>query len=116
MNKKDLNSNQSLQKGVNKEAKEPEGYPLYPETEDIYSKFKKEKRIETEHESKLKVKEFVGSGNDKDYIDDITWSELDIPEIESVDVGDVPDIDDEENDYFSLGVDDHIDPEENQDL
>jgi len=113
MKKNEPNSNQGLQQVVNKLSYDPEGYPLYPENEDIYAKFKKEKRIDPEDVTKLKVKEFIGNRNEKDFIDDITWKDLDIPEIETVDVADVPDIDDEENNYYSLGGDDHNDLEEN---
>jgi len=116
MKNKEPDSNRNLQERVNKLSYEPEGYPLYPENEDIYTKFKKEKRIDPENVSKLKVKEFVGIKNEKDFIDDITWKDLDIPETENLDVADVPDMDDEENNYYSLGGDDHIDLEENQGL
>ena len=56
MKKKEPDSNQNLQQMVKKVSYEPEGYPLYPENEDIYSKYKKEKRIDPENVTKLKVK------------------------------------------------------------
>ena len=35
-----------IQAGAIDENGQPEGYPVYPENEDIYNRFKKEKRID----------------------------------------------------------------------
>jgi hypothetical protein len=88
----------------NKETEFP-GYPLYPTSEDVYSKFKEEEDIDPENVSKLKQPvevDFEGeSGGDLD----IPGSELDD---EQENIGS----EDEENNYYSLGGEDHNDLEE----
>jgi hypothetical protein len=103
---------QSYNRNVNQEA-EPEGYPIYPESEDIYTKFKKEKSIDPEDISKVKVREILGKENEKDFEEDVSGSDLDIQGTDLIenDVDTV--LEDEENSYFSLGGDDHNDLEEN---
>jgi len=112
MKKNENYSNQPIQQDINQEITEPEGYPLYPEDEDIYSKFKKEKDIDPEDITIVKVKEIVGNENEKDFEDDVTGSDLDIPGSDQEEPEEVIGVEDEENNYFSLGGDDHIDLEE----
>jgi len=112
MKKNENYSNQPIQQDINQEITEPEGYPLYPEDEDIYSKFKKEKDIDPEDITIVKVKEIVGNENEKDFEDDVTGSDLDIPRSDQEEPEEVIGVEDEENNYFSLGGDDHIDLEE----
>ena len=93
------------------------GYPLYPASEDIYSRFKKEDDIDPENPSKLKErikKEKEGSFNEKNFKDDVSGDDLDIPGSELDDEQEEVGSEDEENNYYSLGGDDHNDLEEEQ--
>lgn len=93
---------------------ELQGYPLYPENEDIYKKLKKLRNIDPEDISKIKEIKKLGKRNEKDFEEDLIVSDLDIPGIEiDEDDDEIIDIEDEENDYYSLGGDDHLDLEEN---
>lgn len=98
---------------INEEKNESEGYPLYPESEDIYIQFKKEKDIDPEDVSKIKEKEIVRKLNEKDFNDDVTGSDLDIPGTELEGSEDTVVNEDEENNYYSPGVYDHMDYEDN---
>jgi hypothetical protein len=113
MKKNESDTSKTLLQIVNEDGSELEGYPLYPEDEDIYNKFRKEKSIDPDNITKLKEKEIIGKVNEKDFEDDVTGSDLDIPGTDLDDSEDVLVIEDEENSYFSLGGDDHIDLEEN---
>lgn len=104
---------QSFDPTVNDKNNEPEGYPVYPENEDIYNKFRKEKSIDPDNITKLKETEFIGKGNEMDFEDDVTGSDLDIPGTDLDDPEEIVVAEDEENSYFSLGGDDHMDLEEN---
>src|ERR1035437_4275120 len=74
------------------------GYPTYPASEDIYNQDKEEKQIDPEEISKLK----------KDSVDDT----LDVPGSELDDAQEEIGSEDEENNYYSLGGDDHDNLEE----
>lgn len=92
------------------------GYPAYPSSEDIYSNYQEESEINPEDISK--TKEFVNrhsgaTGHLTDY-DDVPGSDLDIPGSELDDSMEFIGSEDEENNYYSLGGDDHIDLEEDQ--
>ena len=100
---------------TNKEKNNLQGYPLYPANEDIYSKYQKEKEINPEDTSKIKEsneKSKLGTSNEKDFNDDVTGSDLDIPGSELDDSQENIGSEDEENNYYSLGGDDHNDLEE----
>jgi len=114
MKKNDNYENQRFQSGVDIKKTETEGYPLYPENEDIYFKFKKEISLDPENITRFKEQEVFGKVNEKDFSDDETGNDLDIPGLEDDDGEEVIGIEDEENNYFSLGGDDHMDLEENQ--
>ena len=83
------------------------GYPLYPAKEDIYSKFKEEEDIDPENISKTKK----SVGND---FEDEVGDDLDIPGSELDDEQENIGSEDEENNYYSLGGDDHNDLEEDK--
>lgn len=87
------------------------GYPIYPESEDIYNKFKKEKRVDPDDITK--EKEIVLKENEMDFIDDFTATYLDITGTDSNETDEVHGMEDEENRYFILGGNDHLDLEEN---
>jgi hypothetical protein len=93
------------------------GYPLYPPSEDVYSKSHKEKNIDPEDVSKEKSsknKANVGKNNEKDFKEDVSGSDLDVPgsELDDLleDIGD----EDEENNFYSLGGDDHEELDEDK--
>jgi hypothetical protein len=98
-----------------KKKENPEGYPLYPASEDIYNKYHEEKDINPEDISKTKVSDTkAGTLNEKDFNDDVSGSDLDIPGAELDDEQENIGSEDEENNYYSLGGDDHNDLEENK--
>jgi hypothetical protein len=111
MKKSENYTDQSLQQDINKENNEPEGYPLYPESEDIYIKFKKNKNLDPEEISKIKVVEVLGKVNEKDYKDDFTGSNMEIQGSALDESEEVVEIEDEENNYLSLRGEDHTDLE-----
>jgi hypothetical protein len=91
------------------------GYPAYPASEDIYSKYEKERDINPEDLSKTKESnDSHGAHNEKDYIDDESGNDLDIPGAELDDSQEDIGSEDEENNYYSLGGDNHNDLEEDK--
>ncbi|HTB07872.1 MAG TPA: hypothetical protein VK806_13050 [Bacteroidia bacterium] len=94
-----------------------EGYPLYPASEDVYTKDKEEKDIDPEDitkkkESSPKVK--AGKSNEKDFAEDETGEDLDVPGSEDDEKEENAGSEDEENNYYSLGGDDHNDLDEDK--
>lgn len=91
------------------------GYPVYPASEDIYSNFKEEADLNPEDLSKTKTpNEKTGKLNEKDFGDDVTGSDLDVPGSELNEDEESIGTEDEENDYYSLGGDNHNDLEEDR--
>lgn len=84
------------------EDQELPGYPHYPDNEDVYRQEKKEEDIDPEDPSHKKVSDSVR--NDLD----VPGSELDDAD---EDIGN----EDEENNFYSIGGDDHDNLEENRD-
>lgn len=116
--KKGKNINKPDVKQVNAEKEDPPEYPLYPESDDIYNKLKEESSLDPEDTSKTKktarknklmpeIEEEIG----KDKI----GSDLDVPGSELDDEQEVIGSEDEENNYYSLGGDDHNDLDEDKD-
>jgi hypothetical protein len=96
-----------------------QGYPSYPAGEDIYGKYQKERDINPEDPSRLKklVDNYnIVTNNEKDFDDDVTGSDLDIPGSEFDDDLEYSGGEDEENNYYSLGGDDHTDLDEDNGL
>ncbi len=98
---------------ANKEAKKDlPGYPLYPAGEDIFRKSKEEGNINPEDISRTKAlneNNDAGKNNEKDFIEDKSGSDLDVPGSELDDKQEEIGSEDEENNYYSLGGDDHDD-------
>lgn len=102
---------------------DPEGYPLYPESEDIYNKFKEEQDIDPEDVTRTKdpMPDLDVIADEEFELDEdvveagLDGSDLDIPgadlDDELEDIGS----EDEENNYYSLGGDNHTDLEEGDD-
>jgi hypothetical protein len=93
-------------------------YPLYPESEDIYVKFKKEENLDPEDISKIKKsgkKLKALTDIEKELRDDESGSDLDIPGSELDDEQENIGNEDEENNYYSIGGDNHNNLEEDKD-
>jgi hypothetical protein len=88
-------------------------YPVYPPEDDIYYREKEEKELDPEDTFKNKeTNEKPGSRNESDFSEDLTGSDLDVPGSELDDEQENIGSEDEENNYYSLGGDDHNDLEE----
>jgi hypothetical protein len=79
-----------------------EGYPPYPPSQDIYNQFKEEMDIDPENILEPKAL------NE----DDVSGDDLDVPNSEADDTGEAIGSEDEENNYYSIGGDNHKDLEE----
>ncbi len=89
------------------------GYPTNPATEDVYNKWKEEKEVNPEDPSKQKTSnEIPGTRNEKAFADDLSGSDLDVPGSELDDAQESVGSEDEENNHYSLGGDNHKDLEE----
>ncbi len=100
-------TNPSLQK-LEKETNFP-AFPLYPVQEDIYNNSKQEENIDPEDILKLKE----ATLND-DPEEDVSGADLDVPGSELDDDQENVGSEDEENNSYSLGGDNHNDLEENK--
>jgi len=99
-----------LAKQVNEEEKiNLPGYPAYPGSEDIYTQGKEEAEIDPEQVATDKETEVVGENNQKEFIQDVSGGDLDVPGSELDDNQEKVGSEDEENNYYSLGGDDHDD-------
>lgn len=89
----------------------------YSAKDDIYSKGKKVENINPDDSSVIKKdsKEKENAMNEKDFEDDPTGEDLDIPGAELDDSNEEIGEEDEENNYYSLGGDNHDDLEESKD-
>ena len=85
----------------------------YPPDEDVYEKMKKESEIDPNDTSKLKTHNpNANDWNEKDFGEDMTGDDLDIPGAELDDAQEKIGSEDEENNYYSIGGDNHNDLEE----
>jgi hypothetical protein len=100
-------------KDLEKEMKDNSGeYPLYPESEDIYNKFKKDTMLDPEEITKTGD---IGNFNTGRNNYDIPGGDLDIPGSELDDEQENIGNEDEENNYYSIGGDDHNNLDEDKD-
>lgn len=89
------------------------GYPLYPPTDDIYVKGIEESELNPEDISKLKApNDDNNTPNEKGFKNHMSGDDLDIPGSELDDQQESVGSEDEENNYYSLGGDNHDDLEE----
>lgn len=92
----------------------PIGYPLYPNKEDIYNQWKEETEINPEDISKMKE---IIDEDDTDIVTELIYGgsldELDVPGSELDDEMEDVGSEDEENNYYSIGGDNHRNLEEN---
>lgn len=110
--KKESNINPFDTMRINEEKDHLREYPLYPDDEDIYNKSKEEDEIDPEDISKIKKTEVDSSESEEDFEDNESGNELDIPGSELDDEQEMIGSEDEENNYYSLGSDDHNDLDE----
>lgn len=88
---------------------------VYPPSEDVYSKWKEETEINPEDISKKKTpNEVPGTMNEKSFDDDMSGSDLDVPGSELDDQQEKIGSEDEENNYYSIGGDNHNDLDEDK--
>jgi len=103
----------SATKKIRMKQKNLSGYQRYPASEDIYSKYVEEREINPEDISKTKESDYGDEENDeKDFDDNFSGSDLDVPGAELDDFQENIGSEDEENNYYSLGGDDHNSLEE----
>lgn len=98
-----------------KEENQSQHKQFYPIGEDIYNRAKKEADIDPENTDSLKTtneKEANEQENEKDFEEDETGADLDIPGAELDDENEAIGSEDEENNYYSVGGDNHNDLEE----
>jgi len=91
------------------------GYPIYPPSEDIYSQGKKEMALDPNDISKKKApNDEDGTMNEKDFEADMSGADLDVPGSELDDQQESIGSEDEENNYYSIGGDNHNDLDEDK--
>lgn len=90
-------------------------YLDYPASDDIYNKSHEEQNIDPENITQLKesIKKMKdGENNEKDFDEDISGDDLDVPGAELDDDNEAIGSEDEENNYYSLGGENHNDLDE----
>ena len=93
------------------------GYQFYPAGEDAYHKFKEEENIDPENITQKKNVNKIdktGKNKKKDFVEVKPGSDLDVPGSELDDPQENVGSEDEENNYYSLGGDDHNDLDEDK--
>ena len=107
-----MKNKENFPKAANEQLENEDGYPKYPENDDIYNKFDKEFDINPEDISKKKPVEIVDEDpewNERDFDLEHPGDDLDVPgsdlDDEQEDIGS----EDEENNYYSIGDDDDND-------
>lgn len=115
MKKKDENMNLPGKQSAKADKSDLPEYPLYPGSEDIYNKSHEEKEIDPEDTSKTKEPtNNDGLNNEKDFDEDVSGGDLDVPGSELDDEQENVGSEDEENNYYSIGGDDHENLDENK--
>jgi hypothetical protein len=93
------------------------GYPVYPVSEDIFTREKEESDLNPEDISRKKAlneNPREGKNNEKDSHDDPMGGDLDVPGSDLDDDMEAIGNEDEENNYYSLGGDNHNDLDEDK--
>ena len=100
---------------INKPNKEYPANVNYPPNEDIYNQDREETEIDPEDISKTKISNINdGKFNEKNFNQDKSGEDLDIPGSELDDEQEKTGSEDEENNGYSIGGDNHNDLEENE--
>ncbi len=114
--KKKATITQKATRLVTKEkAKAPVGYPLYPPSEDVYSQYEREgsSKIIT-NDSNRPFDDRLQEDTQADYDENLPDYDLDIPGSELDNDQEFIGSEDEENNYYSIGGDNHDDLEEHR--
>lgn len=89
-------------------------YPVYPPSEDIYSNYSREEEVDIEQPFNVKSTIDKLKSSTHEYTEDnLTGDSLDIPGSELDDYEEFIGSEDEENNYYSLGGDNHENLDEN---
>lgn len=110
-----MSHKEKFPKAANEQLPKKDGYPTYPVNEDIYNKFDKEFDIDPENTSKKKeiIKiEKHPIWNEKNFDQDQSGNDLDVPGSELDDEQENNGSEDEENNSYSIGGDNHNNLEE----
>ena len=112
----DDKSNPDKQKPDKKDKNKVPDSLLYPPSEDIYNQFQKEMEIDPEDITKKKAPVEINNVrelNEKDFEEDVSGADLDIPGSELD--NDLEDLgsEDEENNHYGIGGDNHSNLDEN---
>ena len=84
------------------------GYPPYPASEDIYNQDTKEQNLDPENPAEIKKENDPEEEKNENNFDDyITGEDLDVPGSELDDQQENIGSEDEENNYYSIGGDNH---------
>ena len=111
-----MKNKENFPQEANVQLENKDGYPKYPENEDIYNKFDKEFDIDPEDISKKKQVEIVDEDsewNEKDIDLEYPRDDLDVPGSDLDDEQEEIGSEDEENNYYSIGDDDDNNYEKN---
>ena len=83
------------------------GYPVYPASEDVYAQDVEEKDIDPENPGRKKAPNEKPNAilNEKNFKDDVTGEDLDIPGSEDDEKEVNAGSEDEENNFYSIGGD-----------
>ncbi len=107
--------NKSQNNKKNKKEEDLPGYKPYPDDEDIFIRDKEEDLIDPENSLKEKTSEKkINKKNELDFKDDKSGRDLDVPGSESDESEENEGSEDEENNFYSLGGDNHEDLEEDK--
>jgi hypothetical protein len=105
---------ESENKDDNNPEKEFPGYPPYPKSEDIYENEKRDDAINPDDNSVIIKEEVPNEWNERNPEGEFGADDLDIPGAELDDANEEIGREDEENNYYSLGGDNHKNLEEDQ--
>ena len=116
MKKKSTKTHPTKEDLTPREKKDIQEHLVYPASEDIYSRDVEASDVDPENTGRRKsrnVNEDSGL-NEKDFIEDVSGGDLDVPGSEMDRSARASGGEDEENDYYSLGGDEHDDLEEDK--
>ena len=117
MENKDNETKVPHQQADDKEKTDLPGYPTYPANEDIYNQYQKKMDVNPEDISVMKESDETNtdeSWEEKEVEGELLSGDLDVPGSELDDEQEKIGNEDEENNYYSIGSDNHNDLEENQ--
>ena len=104
--------NYTVKYTIKKDDAQSEGYPLYPAKEDVYNQNEKVENIDPDNIQQRKSSGENGDGEND--LDDNPGADLDVPGSELDDAEERIGSEDEENNYYSIGGDNHDDLEEDK--